>query len=123
MHATGRPLAFDAVLLIGSASSHAVAYRLIGLFLRSPSNSLNCLVASCIKFNALQLIRSTPSPGPGQSAARRGDRPQPIHQSAEDSLLPVMVAVADADSSCMAPDLGCQKQKPQAGRRQGGVLQ
>src|SRR5450432_3545870 len=72
MHATGRPLAFDAVLLIGSASSHAVAYRLIGLFLRSPSNSLNCLVASCIKFNALQLIRSTPSPGPGQSAARLG---------------------------------------------------
>src|SRR5260370_36728469 len=43
----------------------------MGLVLRSPANSLSCLVASCIKFYAWQLIRSTPSPGPGQSAARQ----------------------------------------------------
>src|SRR5476649_1858130 len=37
-----------------------------------------------------------------------GDQPQPVHQSAEDSLLRVMVAVADAHSSRMAPDLAAR---------------
>lgn len=51
------------------------------------------------------------------------DRSQSVHQSPEDSLLGVMIAIADADPAGVMPDLGCEKQKAQTGRRQRGVLQ
>ena len=51
------------------------------------------------------------------------DRPQPIHQPAEDSLLGIVVAEANTHSPGMAPDLGRQEQKPQTRRCQGGVLE
>src|ERR1700688_3840613 len=47
-----------------------------------------------------------------------GDGPQAIHHPLKDSFLLVMIAVADAHSSGMAPDLGRQKQKTQSRRRQ-----
>ena len=59
-----------------------------------------------------------PEPGP---FAR--DRPQSVHQSLKDSLLGIMIAVADTDPTGVAPDLGREKQKPQTGCRQRGVLQ
>ena len=58
-----------------------------------------------------------------ESTLPEADRPESVHESAEDSLLGVMVAVAHADSSRVAPDLGGQKQKPQTSRRQRRVLQ
>src|ERR1035441_5304304 len=42
-----------------------------------------------------------------------GDEPQAIHQPLKDSFLLVMIAVADAHASGMAPDFGRQKQKTQ----------
>src|SRR5438046_9345648 len=51
------------------------------------------------------------------------DCPQSVHESGEDPLLGIMVAVAYADSSRVAPDLGGQKQKPQTSRRQRRMLQ
>src|SRR5215467_16097548 len=58
-----------------------------------------------------------------ESPLPEADGPQSVHESAKDSLLVVMVAVAHADSSRVAPDLGGQKQKPQTSRRQRRVLQ
>src|SRR5258708_1386389 len=43
------------------------------------------------------------------------DRPQSLHQPPKDSLLGVMVAIADTDSSGVTPDLGREKEKTQAG--------
>src|SRR5215471_3169370 len=58
-----------------------------------------------------------------ESPLPEADGPQSLHESGEDSLLGVVVAVAHADSSRVAPDLGRQKQKPQTSRRQRRVLQ
>jgi len=71
---------------------------------------------------------------PGSSGQRRrqhraealsmdGDPPQPAHQTAEDALFFVVIAVADPHAPRVAPDLGRQKQKPQASCRQCGVLE
>lgn len=51
------------------------------------------------------------------------DGPQSIHQPPKDSLLGIVAAVADANSSGVTPDLGREKGKAQAGCRQRGVLQ
>src|ERR1039457_5302107 len=51
-----------------------------------------------------------------------GDEPQAIHQPLKDSFLLVMIAVADAHASGMAPDLGRQKQKTQSRRRQSRMF-
>ena len=52
----------------------------------------------------------------------RSDAAQPIHQSLEQSSLRVLIAVADAHSSGMAPDFGRQKQKTQSRRRQSRMF-
>ena len=51
-----------------------------------------------------------------------GDEPQAIHQPLKDSFLLVMIAVADAHASGMAPDLDRQKQKTQSRRRQSRMF-
>jgi len=51
-----------------------------------------------------------------ESVHPEADCAQSVHESLEDSLLGIMVAVAHADSSRVAPDLGSQKQKPLAAK-------
>ena len=71
---------------------------------------------------------------PGSSGQRRrqhraetlsiyGDRSQSVHEATEDASFFVVIAIADPHAPSVAPDLGRQKQKPQAGRRQRGVLE
>jgi hypothetical protein len=48
---------------------------------------------------------------PKLSLLARSDAAQPIHQALEQSSLRVLIAVADAHSSGVAPDLGGQEQK------------
>jgi hypothetical protein len=56
----------------------------------------------------------------GEEALRVGsDRSQPQHQTIENGLLGIVVAIADADSSGMTPDARCQEQEsePRSGQR------
>jgi hypothetical protein len=55
--------------------------------------------------------------------AIRGDCLQPVQQSAEDTFFFVVIAVADPHPPSVTPDLGREKQKPQARRRQRNVLE
>src|ERR1019366_4260389 len=49
--------------------------------------------------------------------------PQPIHQSLEDSLFLVVVAVAHPGPPCMAPDFGSHEEEAEARGRQRRVPQ
>jgi hypothetical protein len=56
-----------------------------------------------------------------ESVSAGGDRAQALHQPVEKAALLVMVAIADAYTPGMPPDLGCQEQEPQPRRRPGGM--
>ena len=45
------------------------------------------------------------------------DPPQPVHQSVEEALFGVLVAVSDADAAAMRADLGGDEQEPEPGQR------
>ncbi len=52
-----------------------------------------------------------------------GNFPQPIHQPLEQSALRILIAIADAHSPRVPPELGRHKQKTQSRRDQGRMLQ
>ena len=58
-----------------------------------------------------------------KSVGAIGDGLQPIHQPLKDSFLLVMIALVDAHSAGMLPDLGLQKQKTQLRRGQLRMFQ
>jgi len=53
-----------------------------------------------------------------KSVGSIADGPQSVHESLEDSLFLVVIAVTDAYSTGVTPDLGRQKQKTQSRRGQ-----
>ena len=56
-----------------------------------------------------------------ETVATRRNRPHPVHQALEEPSIFVVIAIADAYSPCMTPDLGRQEQEPQTRRGQRGV--
>lgn len=58
-----------------------------------------------------------------KSVGSADDRAQPLHESLEEILFRVMVAVADSHSSGVPPDSRRQKQKLQACGGERGMLQ
>src|ERR1700686_2454843 len=56
-----------------------------------------------------------------ETVASRRNRPHPVHQALEEASVFVVIAIADAYSPRMPPDLGRQEQEPQTRRRQRRV--
>ena len=66
----------------------------------------------CIKFYAQALFPQRRCQHRAEARPFPGDRLQAIHQTLEDALLGVMIAVADANFASVTPDFGRQKEKP-----------
>src|SRR5215831_6870117 len=56
-----------------------------------------------------------------EAVAAKRNSTHPAHQAMKESLLLVVIAIADTHSPGMPPDLGCHEQEPQPRRRQRGV--
>ena len=54
---------------------------------------------------------------------RCGNGPEPVHQALKDTLVRIMIAVANAHSTRVAPDPRRQKQKLQPGGGERGVAE
>src|SRR3984885_9382112 len=56
-----------------------------------------------------------------ETVATRRNSPHPVQQALEEPSVFVVIAIADAYSPCMPPDLGREEQEPQTRSRQRGV--
>ena len=71
-----------------------------------------------IKCYAHSVTPAARSPAPGRTAVRRWRSPAIGPSTGEDSLLSIMIAVTDTNPAGLTPDLGREKEKAQAGRRE-----